>query len=144
MKKINVLRMSIFSLLFTALLPAGIRAQETDKDNRLIEESNRAKAGFIKGDGLLQNLFDKSAGYVIFPNVGKGAIGVGGAAGQGILYENGTAVGRAKMKQVAVGFQFGGQAYREVIFFENQAAIDKFKESNFELNAQASAVAVTK
>jgi lipid-binding SYLF domain-containing protein len=92
----------------------------------------------------MKNLFDNSTGYVIFPNVGKGAIGIGGAAGNGILYEQGTAVGKAKMKQVTVGFQFGGQAYREVIFFESQAALDQFKGGNFELSAQASAVAATK
>ena len=85
----------------------------------------------------MQHLFDHSTGYVIFPNVGKGAIGVGGAAGNGILYENGKAVGRASMKQVSVGFQFGGQAYREVIFFENQAAVDRFKQNKFEFDAQA-------
>jgi lipid-binding SYLF domain-containing protein len=144
MKKINVLKMSIFSLLFTALLPAGIMAQDEDDRSKLQNDALNAKAEFIKSDGLLQNLFDKSAGYVIFPNVGKGAIGVGGAAGNGILYENGQAVGHAKMKQVTIGFQFGGQAYREVIFFENQAALDQFKGGNFELSAQASAVAVTK
>jgi lipid-binding SYLF domain-containing protein len=144
MKKINVLKMSIFSLLFTALLPAGVMAQDDDDRSKLLNNANTAKAEFIKTDPLLQNLFDKSAGYVIFPNVGKGAIGVGGAAGNGILYENGTPVGQAKMKQVTVGFQFGGQVYREVIFFESQAALNKFKDSDFELSAQASAVAVTK
>ena len=92
----------------------------------------------------MKSLFDKSYGYVIFPNVGKGGIGVGGAAGNGIVFQNGHPIGSAKMKQVTVGFQFGGQAYREVIFFENQAALDRFKGNNFEFSAQASAVAVTK
>lgn len=143
MKKMNALKISIFSLLFTALLPATLKAQDDDHA-KLKADAENAKAEFIKSDELMQGLFDKAAGYVIFPNVGKGAIGVGGAAGNGILYENGQAVGRAKMKQVTVGFQLGGQAYREVIFFEDQAAIDRFKTSNFELSAQASAVAVTK
>lgn len=143
MKKINALKISIFSLLFTALVPATLLAQDDDR-TKLMSDAENAKAEFIKSDALLQSLFDKSAGYVIFPNVGKGAIGVGGAAGNGILYENGKAVGRAKMKQVTVGFQFGGQAYREVIFFEDKAAVDRFKTGNFELSAQASAVAVTK
>lgn len=143
MKKINALKISIFSLLFTALVPATLLAQDDDR-TKLMGDAENAKAEFIKSDGLMQSLFDKSAGYVIFPNVGKGAIGVGGAAGNGILYENGKAVGHAKMKQVTVGFQFGGQAYREVIFFEDQAALDRFKTGNFELSAQASAVAVNK
>ena len=143
MKKMNVLKMSVFSLLFTALLPATMVAQDDDH-NKLQGDANNARAAFIKSDGLMQNLFDKSYGYVIFPTVGKGAIGVGGAAGNGIVYEQGNPVGSAKMKQVTIGFQFGGQAYREVIFFESKEALDQFKGGNFELSAQASAVAVTK
>jgi len=129
-------------LVITGLvMPVSLLAQ--DKDAKLMDDSKEAKAGFIKSDTLMQQLFDKSVGYVIFPNVGKGAVGIGGAAGNGILYENGKAVGRASMKQVSVGFQFGGQAYREVIFFENQAALDRFKQNKFEFDAQASAVAAT-
>jgi lipid-binding SYLF domain-containing protein len=143
MKKMNVLKMSVFSLLFTALLPATMVAQDDDH-NKLQADANNARAKFIESDGLMQNLFDKSYGYVIFPNVGKGAIGVGGAAGNGIVYEQGKAVGHAKMKQVTVGFQFGGQSYREVIFFETKEALDQFKGGNFEFSGQASAVAVTK
>lgn len=143
MKKMNVLKMSVFSLLFTALLPATMVAQDDDH-NKIQNDANNARSKFIESDGLMQSLFDKSYGYVIFPNVGKGAIGVGGAAGNGIVYEQGKPVGHAKMKQVTVGFQFGGQSYREVIFFETKEALDQFKGGNFEFSAQASAVAVTK
>lgn len=143
MKKNRMKRLSIFLLAFIALaLPATLKAQHS-KDNKIIEDSKEAKAEFTKSDGLMKNLFDHSYGWVIFPNVGKGAIGVGGAAGNGIVYENGKMIGHAKMKQVSVGFQFGGQAYREVIFFENKAALDRFKENKFEFAAQVSAVAVT-
>jgi len=89
----------------------------------------------------MQSLFDKSYGYVIFPNIGKGAIGIGGAAGNGTVFEKGTAIGSAKMKQVSVGFQFGGQVYREVIFFETKDALDHFKENKVEFTGQVSAVA---
>jgi lipid-binding SYLF domain-containing protein len=143
MKKNSMSRLSIILLAFTALiLPATLIAQDS-KDGKIIEDSRVAKEGFTKSDGLMKNLFDNSYGYVIFPNVGKGAIGVGGAAGNGVVYENGNVIGTAKMKQVSVGFQFGGQAYREVIFFENKAALDRFKENKFEFDAQVSAVAVT-
>jgi len=116
---------------------------QNSKDRELMQDCEEAKAQFIKTDSLMQSLFNNSYGYVIFPNIGKGAIGVGGAAGNGIVFENGKAVGSAKMKQVTVGFQFGGQVYREVIFFENQAALDRFKQNKFEFSAQASAIAVT-
>jgi lipid-binding SYLF domain-containing protein len=91
----------------------------------------------------MKNLFDGAFAYVMFPNVGKGAVGVGGASGNGIVYEKGVIIGKAKMTQVSVGFQLGGQAYREVIFFETQAALDRFKKNNVEFAAQASAVAAT-
>lgn len=143
MKKNSMMRLAILVLLFTAVsLPVALMAQDS-KDDKIIEDSKQAKTEFIKSDGLMQNLFDNSYGYVIFPNVGKGAIGVGGAAGNGIVFENGNMIGSAKMKQVTVGFQFGGQAYREVIFFENKAALDRFKGEKFEFAAQVSAVAVT-
>jgi lipid-binding SYLF domain-containing protein len=139
----NLFRMAATLLVMTALaLPAFVLAQDS-KDNKLIEDSKYAREQFIKTDSLMRSLFDNSAGYVIFPNVGKGAIGVGGAAGNGILFERGKMMGKASMKQVSVGFQFGGQAYREVIFFENDAALDRFKQNKFEFTARASAVAVT-
>lgn len=124
------------------VLPAQVSAQDS-QDRKLIDDCSNAKAGFVKADSLMHSLFDNSYGYVIFPNVGKGAIGVGGAAGNGILFEHGNPKGRASMKQVSVGFQFGGQVYREVIFFENSTPFDRFKQNRFEFAAQASAVAVT-
>ncbi|HEX7903499.1 MAG TPA: YSC84-related protein [Chitinophagaceae bacterium] len=143
MKKNSIIRLSAVLLAFTTLaLPTKLMAQGS-KENKIIKDSKEAKAAFIKSDELMKNLFEKAYGYVIFPNVGKGAIGVGGAAGNGTVFEKGTVVGTAKMKQVSVGFQFGGQAYREVIFFESKAGLDRFKENKFEFAAQASAVAVT-
>jgi lipid-binding SYLF domain-containing protein len=142
MKKNNVIRIAAVFLLLAAFTKP-VFAQDS-KQRKLIEDSKMAKDAFIKSDGLMQNLFDKSYGFVIFPNIGKGGIGVGGAAGNGIVFENGNPTGSAKMKQVSVGFQFGGQVYREVIFFENEAALERFKQNKFELAAQASAVAATK
>ena len=115
----------------------------TEEEKKLIVEANEAKTKFIASDGLLQGIFDKAYAWVIFPNVGKGAIGVGGAAGNGIVYSGGVPIGSAKLKQVSIGFQFGGQAYREVIFFENKEMLDRFMQDKFEFSAQASAVAVT-
>jgi lipid-binding SYLF domain-containing protein len=132
-------------LILTAGLLSGASAlaQGDSKDKKVIADSKIAKDEFMKTDGMMKNLFGNSYGYVIFPNVGKGAIGVGGAAGNGVAYEKGVVIGMAKMKQVTVGFQWGGQAYREVIFFENKDAMDRFKQNRVELSAQVSAVAAT-
>jgi len=130
-------------IFLSALSFANIAAAQSKKDSSLIEDCKAGTADFIKTDALMKNLFDSATGYVIFPNIGKGAIGVGGAAGNGIVYEKGKMTGKAKMTQVSVGFQFGGQAYREVIFFESKETLDRFKKNNIEFSAQASAVAAT-
>ncbi len=133
------------SFLLVALFISTITiAQTSRKDKRLAEDCVEAKADFIATDGLMSSLFSNAYGYVIFPNVGKGGIGIGGAAGNGIVYERGSIIGKAKLTQLSIGFQFGGQAYREVIFFETKADLDRFKADKIEFSAQASAVAVTK
>jgi lipid-binding SYLF domain-containing protein len=99
-------------------------------------------ARFKKADPRMQVFFDKAYGYVVFPSVGKGGFIIGGAHGDGWVYEKERFIGRASMMQVTVGAQIGGQSFMEIIFFKNKAALDDFKKGNFELNAQISAVAV--
>ena len=143
MKK-NAITLIIRSLLFSSVLFfANAAKAQSSKDKELIQDCDSAKAEFIKTDALLSSVFQSATGYVIFPNVGKGAVGIGGASGNGIVYERGVMIGKAKMSQVSVGFQLGGQAYRELIFFENQESIDRFKKNKVEFSAQASAVAAT-
>ena len=91
----------------------------------------------------MKSLFENSAGYIIFPNIGKGAVGVGGATGNGILFEKGKAVGKANMSQLTVGAQAGGKVYSEVIFFESRDALQSLKDGKLEFTGQVSAVAVT-
>jgi lipid-binding SYLF domain-containing protein len=118
-------------------------SQVSKKDQKVIEDASEAKKEFIQTDGLMKNLFDNAYAYVILPNVGKGGIGIGGATGNGVAYRKNEIEGMARMFQLSVGFQWGGQAYREVIFFENKEVFDRFKESKIEFSAQASAVAAT-
>jgi lipid-binding SYLF domain-containing protein len=88
--------------------------------------------------------FFKSAyGYAIFPSIGKGALGIGGAHGKGRVYRNGQMTGQASMTQLSVGFQLGGQVFSEIIFFADKRSFDRFTQGNFEFSAQASAVAIT-
>ncbi|HEX4875842.1 MAG TPA: YSC84-related protein [Chitinophagaceae bacterium] len=134
-----------FAATLFVLLSAitGSMAQISTKDQKILNDAKEAKEEFIKADGLMRNLFSNAYGYVILPNVGKGGIGIGGASGNGAVFRQGTHIGMAKMTQVTIGFQWGGQAYREVIFFETKDDLDRFKENRLELSAQASAVAVT-
>jgi lipid-binding SYLF domain-containing protein len=87
--------------------------------------------------------FGKSYGYAVFPTIGKGGMVVGGAYGKGRVYEKGRYVGDTSMTQLTAGFQLGGEAYRQIIFFEDQRAFKEFTSGNFEFGAQAQAVAIT-
>jgi lipid-binding SYLF domain-containing protein len=98
---------------------------------------------FKQHDPGLQRFFDEAYGYAVFPTIGKGAIGVGGAYGKGQVFEKGRPVGSSKMVQVTIGFQWGGQAYSELVFFQDKASLERFKSGNLEFSAQASAVAIT-
>lgn len=140
--RVQMLETFLFALL-VIFFSQSVSAQYSKKDRKLIADCRLAKEEFINTDGLMRNLFNNAYGYVIFPNVGKGGIAVGGAAGNGIVYERGSIIGKAKLTQVTVGFQLGGQAYREVIFFETKSDLQRFKENRIEFSAQASAVAAT-
>ena len=128
------------ALFFVAV---GAFAQSKD-DQRVIADAEKAKVKFQKADYGLDRFFNDAAGYVIFPNIGEGALIVGGASGNGVLYENGKVVGMANLKKLDVGLQVGGQALTEVIFFETADALNEFKEGEFELSAEATVVALDK
>ena len=130
-------------LVLGLFLSVTSSAQTSSKDKKVVADAKEAKADFVSTDGLMTSLFSNAYGYVIFPNVGKGAMGIGGAAGNGAVFQNGTLLGMAKLTQVTIGFQLGGQAYREVIFFETKADLDRFRGDKLEFSAQASAVAAT-
>lgn len=139
MKKLNVIWVMVVTCVISTM---SIFGQSDSKKDKIVADCNTAKVEFIKTDHLMSGIFEKAYGYVIFPNVGKGGVGVGGAAGNGAVYENNKLIGMAKLSQLSIGLQAGGQAYREVIFFESQKAMNRFKESKFEFSAQVSAVAV--
>jgi len=142
MKKLTIVKPAILLMLLSGLFLPQLSKAQDETQERIIQDSKDAKAAFLKGDPSMENLFRHAAGYVIFPNVGKGAAGVGGAAGKGAVYQKGVPIGTAQMVQVTVGAQAGGQAYREIIFFENPAALDRFMHNKVEFSGQASAIAV--
>jgi lipid-binding SYLF domain-containing protein len=126
-------------------LVAGIASTvwaDEDKDV-LTAKVKEAKAEFLKTDASLKSTFEKASGYVLFPSVAKGGLGVGAARGTGQLYEKEKLLGEATLTQVSIGLQAGGQVYSELIFFEDQTSLDNFRKGNFEFGAQVSAVAVT-
>jgi len=132
---------SVFALAFLIFASCG-SAKNTGED--LIADAQQERTAIQQEYPDMAELFQSSAAYAIFPNVGKGAYVIGGASGNGVVYQNGNVIGYADLKQVDVGLQIGGQSYVEILFFENQAALDNFKSGTYELGANATAVILDK
>ena len=97
---------------------------------------------FRTRDPGLERFFKRSYGWAVFPKVTKGAAGVGGANGRGLVYEEKALVGYSTLSQATIGLQLGGQTYREIVFFQTKVDLDRFRAGTFAFDAQASAVAV--
>ncbi|TVZ41197.1 Las17-binding protein actin regulator [Alteromonadaceae bacterium 2753L.S.0a.02] len=123
----------IFSLLFFQIAVAG-----NDED----ENYRHALAKFQTNPNVSAKLA-KAYGYALFPTIGKGGLGVGGAHGSGRVYKAGAVTGTTKMTQITIGFQAGGQAYSQLILLQDKRAYDSFTSGEFEFGAQATAVAIT-
>jgi len=131
------------ALLFLLQLSAQA-GWDPREEAELQSESQITVQAFLDKDPTLQAFFDKAVGWAVFPTVGKGGFWVGGAYGKGVVYEGGQVIGFSELKQLTVGLQFGGQAYREIIFFKDKRALERFESGKLEFDAQVSAVLVDK
>lgn len=139
------MRKTIITLLSLSVLAwtGASLAWDPDEAEELQPKVDVTIAKMTEKDPGMQKFFDEAAGYAVFPSVGKGGFGIGGARGKGLLIVNGEAVAVVTLTQLTVGFQAGGQAYSEFVFFEDDIALASFRRGNYELGAQASAVAIT-
>jgi lipid-binding SYLF domain-containing protein len=141
MKTLSI-KKSQFLLLLSVVLPLALSAQIGGWKADLVEDSQKALVKMIEQKPKLLSYKDKSYGYAVFPRITKGAVGIGGAGGKGIVFKNDKPTGQSTMSQASIGFQLGGQQYVEVIFFENKKAYDKFTNKKVKFSGQASAVAI--
>jgi lipid-binding SYLF domain-containing protein len=130
--KIN--RFPILMIMFILALALANPVQ-ADKFTDTIEVFKTSEA--------VQPFFKSNYGYAVFPTIGKGGIGIGGAYGEGQVYQGGKVTGETSLTKVTIGFQLGGQAFSQMIFFKDKRAYDEFTSGNFEFDATASAVAIT-
>lgn len=105
------------------------------------DEYSDTQKMFVEGGA--QDYFSDYYGYALFPTIGKGGFGIGGAYGKGKVYKKGVYQGDTSMSQITIGLQLGGQAYSQAIFFQDKRSFDEFTLGNFEFGAQATAVALT-
>ena len=139
MKVIYLASVAVGVLAMTGCSTAP-KSQEGKAD--IEKKADAAVAKAETSDPTLTKVLGDAQAYAVFPTVGKGAVGIGGAYGKGVLYENRVAVGYCDLTQGSVGLQLGGQTYTEIIAFSTKEAVDHFKTGNFAFDAQATAVAL--
>ena len=157
--------MKILSLLFILIvffaqdpLQAKSKSQFSNTSNALISGwkpsknyKNDYKANFKTIEALkkfkrirrLKPYFKEAAGFAVFPNIAKAGLGIGGARGNGEVFEDGKVIGSTTVTQLSFGFQLGAQAFSQIIFFQNERDLDRFTDGNFEFGASASAALIT-
>jgi lipid-binding SYLF domain-containing protein len=129
------------ALLISSIGCSTVPKKQADRD-RLDADVSAARRSLTAEDPSLEALLDHSAGFAVFPSVGKGAFGVGGAYGRGHVFQGNQRIGYSDVTQGTIGVQAGGQTYHEVIVFQDQQALDKFKTGQYALAANASAIAL--
>jgi len=124
MKKIlTLLFILTLGFSFSPLAFAGWK-ENPHKKEMLTKEAELSIQSFKYADPQIERFFERAYGWAIFPTVGKGGFGIGGAYGEGLVYQKGKIIGRASLTQLSFGFQAGGQGYSEIIFFKDSDTLE--------------------
>ena len=142
MKTVQLRISKMATAVMAIFLSITMNAQVNGWNPELESDSKEALNTILEKTPKLVSFKKDAYGYAVFPKITKGAVGVGGAAGNGIVYKDDVAVGSTHLKQATFGIQLGGQQYVEVIFFESEEVFEKFTNGKLKFNAQASAVAL--
>ena len=134
--------MLVFKLSFVRMLLAALAVWSFSAVAHGADDYSETMKMF-KGSPVVKEFFGNSYGYAVFPTIGKGGLGIGAAHGKGQVYKGGVLTGKASMTQVTIGFQAGGQAFSQIIFFQDKRSYEEFISGNFEFGVQATAVAIT-
>ncbi len=135
MKAAVTIVVAFFCLATEGLLSARADMQVSKRVEQTIRHLQKKDPG-------LRDFFDNAYAYAVFPTIVKAGVGIGGAQGDGQVFEKGVLIGSASVAEGSVGLQLGSQTYSEIIFFEHKEALEHFKRGNLELAAQVSTIAV--
>jgi len=128
-------RLITITFIMAALIVAISSPASADKYTDTIDIYKKSEA--------VKPFFKSAYGYAVFPTIGKGGLGIGGAYGKGQVYQGNKVTGEVSLVKLSIGWQAGGQAFSEIIFFQDKRAYDEFTSGEFEFDASASAVAIT-
>lgn len=140
-------KLNRISLIATLIVGAGLvgcsTTPRTEAEKMTLVQQSQAALTKMQGeDSSLQSFLANSAGYAVFPEIGKGGLIAGGAYGKGVVYRRGAAVGYADMSQATIGAQIGGQSYTQIVVFQSEEKLQDFMANKLTFTANASAVAV--
>jgi lipid-binding SYLF domain-containing protein len=125
-----------------ATILGGCATTPPNNQDLLKKAAQDTVAEFCALNTNINEFVKTSAGYAVFPRIGKGAAGLGVAYGRGVVYERGQVAGWCNVRQGSIGLQLGGQTYSQIIFFQEDRTLANFKVGKLELSANASAIIV--
>ena len=131
-------KMRLLLIIFTIVLLESSTFSFAGEEDKYSETVN-----IFKESAAVQKFFNNCYGYAVFPTIGKAGWIVGGSYGKGKVYVNGKVTGGVSVIEGSIGFQLGGKAFSELIFFEDKRAYDEFTGGGFEFDATAQAIAIT-
>jgi lipid-binding SYLF domain-containing protein len=131
--------MKLLSLILSVALPLGFSMVSLAAE---AEDYSKTINGFRESPAVAK-FFKDSYGYAVFPTIGKAGFVVGGSYGKGQVYRSGKVTGKSTVVEGSIGFQYGGEAFSEIIFFKDKRTYDQFTSGSFEFDATAQAVAIT-
>ena len=130
-------------LLFSVAFASQAQWNPNATSDSEVNADVSAAVEVFKTNPNLKPFFEQAHGFAVFPSIKKAGFGIGGATGNGQVFEKGNLIGNTKVTQLSLGLQLGAQAFKEIIFFKDTQALNRFTRGNFEFGAQASAVALT-
>jgi lipid-binding SYLF domain-containing protein len=142
MRNLNLKRLALAGAFAVLAIGAARTVYADESDAQLVNDAKRTVATYKEKDPSIETFFRKSAAYTVFPGIGKGGLGIGGAHGNGVLFENGKPVGKVTMNQVTIGAQAGGQEFSQIVFYETPKAVAELKASKANFTGDLSAVAL--
>jgi Las17-binding protein actin regulator len=127
-------------LLVIGLGGCSTAPKSQEGKGELVRLATAALRGWNSDIPGLEGFARLSYGYAMFPEIAKGALGVGAAYGRGVVYEQGEHIGYADLSYASLGLQAGGQAYQVLMVFENKGTLERFTRGRLDFSADASVV----
>jgi lipid-binding SYLF domain-containing protein len=121
---------------------AGKLREEVEISRTLHAEVHAALRRMQEEDSRLESELAQAYGYAVFPAVATAAAVFGFSYGRGEVFEHGKVVGYAGVVQLTLGTQLGGQAFDQIVVFDDREALERFQAGKVSFAAGASTALV--